>query len=82
MDELCAAAPTVLVVDDLQWADDASLIVWHRLAASIDQRRLLLVGICRLTQRRTEVQELRAAAIRRGSAVIRWGCWPKPTSCW
>ena len=23
-DELCAAAPTVIVVDDLQWADDAT----------------------------------------------------------
>jgi predicted ATPase len=35
-DELCAAAPTVLVIDDLQWAGDASLIVWYQLAASID----------------------------------------------
>ena len=46
-DELCAAAPTVMVLDDLQWADDASLIVWHQLAASIDQLRLLLIATCR-----------------------------------
>src|SRR3984957_9284300 len=43
-DELCATAPTVLVVDDLQWADDASLAVWHQLASSISQLRLLLIG--------------------------------------
>jgi ATP/maltotriose-dependent transcriptional regulator MalT len=51
-DELCAAAPTVLVVDDLQWADEASLAVWHQLATSISQLRLLLIGTCRPTPRR------------------------------
>ena len=76
VDELCAAAPTVLVLDDLQWADDASLIVWHQLAASIDQLRLLLIGTCRPTQRRAEVQELRAAVIRHGGAVVTLGPLP------
>ena len=73
VDELCAAAPTIIVLDDLQWADDASLIVWHQLAASIDQSRLLLIGTCRPTPRRAEVQELRAAVVRRGDAVVTLG---------
>ena len=73
VDELCAAAPTVIVVDDLQWADDASLIVWHQLAASIDQLRLLLIGTCPPTPRRAEVRELRAAVVRRGGAVVTLG---------
>jgi predicted ATPase len=55
-DELGAAAPTVLVVDDLQWADKASLAVWHQLAASISQLRLLLIGTCRPIPRRLEVR--------------------------
>jgi DNA-binding CsgD family transcriptional regulator len=69
-DELCAAGPTVLVVDDLQWADEASLAVWHQLAVSISQLRLLLVGTCRATPRRPEVQQVRTAVARRGGAVI------------
>lgn len=73
VDELCAADPVVLVLDDLQWADDASLIVWYQLAASIDQLRLLLVGISRPTPRRAEVQELRPAVIRGGGAVVTLG---------
>ena len=36
-----------MVIDDLQWADDASLLVWHQLAASVDQLRLLLMPTCR-----------------------------------
>jgi DNA-binding CsgD family transcriptional regulator len=73
VDELCAAAPTVMVIDDLQWADEASLIVWHQLAASIDQMRLLLIATCQLAPRRSEVQQVRAAAVRRGDEVITLG---------
>src|SRR5580693_8944562 len=76
-DELCAAAPTVMVIDDLQWADDASLLVWHQLAASIDQLRLLLVGTCRPGSRRAEVRQVRAAVVRRGGAVVSLGPLPE-----
>jgi len=75
-DELCAAAPTVLVVDDLQWADEASLVVWHQLAASISQLRLLLIGTCRPVPHRPEVQQLRTAVVRRGGQVISLGPLP------
>ena len=72
-DELCAAAPTVMVIDDLQWADDASLLVWHQLAASIDQLRLLLIATCRSDPRRPEVQQVRASLARRGRALVTLG---------
>jgi DNA-binding CsgD family transcriptional regulator len=70
VDELCAAAPMVLVVDDLQWADEASLLVWHQLAASASQLPLLLIGTCRPTPRRAEVQQVRTALARRGGTVL------------
>src|SRR6266581_4363490 len=73
VDELSAAAPTVIVLDDLQWADDASLIVWHQLAASIGQLRLLLIGTCRPAPGRAEVRELRAAVIRHGGRIVTLG---------
>jgi DNA-binding CsgD family transcriptional regulator/tetratricopeptide (TPR) repeat protein len=76
VDELCTAAPTVIVVDDLQWADEASLVVWHQLAASIGQSRLLLIGTCRPTPRRPDVQQVRAAIVRRGGAVVTLGPLP------
>jgi DNA-binding CsgD family transcriptional regulator/tetratricopeptide (TPR) repeat protein len=72
-DELCAAAPTVLVVDDLQWADEASLAVWHQLATSISQLRLLLIATCRPAPRRPEVEQIRAAVVRRGGRVVALG---------
>jgi len=75
-DELCAAAPTVMVIDDLQWADDASLLVWHQLAASIDQLRLLLIATCRSDPRRPEVQQVRASFARRGGVLVTLGPLP------
>ena len=76
-DELCAAAPTVMVVDDLQWADDASLLVWHQLAASVDQLRLLLIATCRSDPRRPEVQQVRQSLVRRGGSVVTLGPLPE-----
>lgn len=73
VDEFCAAAPVIMVLEDLQWADDASLFVWHRLAASIDQLRLLLIGTCGPASRRAEVQQLRAAVVRRRGALVTLG---------
>jgi DNA-binding CsgD family transcriptional regulator len=76
-DELCAAAPTVMVIDDLQWADDASLLVWHQLAASLDQLRLLLIATCRSDPRRPEVRQVRSSLARRGGAVVALGPLPE-----
>jgi DNA-binding CsgD family transcriptional regulator len=61
IDELCAAGPTVLVVDDLQWADETTVALWRRLARSVRQLPLLLVGVMRPVPQRDCLLALRAA---------------------
>ena len=60
--EQCAVRPTVLVIDDLQWADQASIALWGRLARSARQVPLLLVGMTRPVPNRDEVLALRRVA--------------------
>jgi DNA-binding CsgD family transcriptional regulator len=60
--EQCAAQPTILVIDDLQWADQASITLWGRLAKSARQMRLLLVGMMRPVPQRDELLALRRVA--------------------
>ena len=48
----CSREPAVLVIDDLQWADPASIRLWGRLASSARQMPLLLVGMMRPVPRR------------------------------
>ncbi|MGO8890075.1 MAG: ATP-binding protein, partial [Streptosporangiaceae bacterium] len=57
--EQCAVRPTILVVDDLQWADQASVILWGRLARSAQQVPLLLVGMMRPAPQRDDLLALR-----------------------
>jgi DNA-binding CsgD family transcriptional regulator len=45
--EQCAVRPVVLVIDDLQWADPASVTLWGRLARSARQVPLLMIGTMR-----------------------------------
>jgi len=57
--EQCAVRPVVLVIDDLQWADPASVTLWDRLARSAGQVPLLLVGMTRPAPGRIDGPELR-----------------------
>ncbi|RSD11771.1 ATP-binding protein [Amycolatopsis eburnea] len=59
VDELCQAGPVVLVVDELQWADRATVAVWGRLARSVRQLPLLLIGVLRPVPRRDDLRALR-----------------------
>jgi tetratricopeptide (TPR) repeat protein len=59
--EQCAVHPVILVVDDLQWADQASIALWGRLARSARQLPLLLVGLMRPVPLREELLALRRA---------------------
>ncbi|HEX9356019.1 MAG TPA: AAA family ATPase, partial [Streptosporangiaceae bacterium] len=60
--ELCADLPTVLVVDDLQWADHASVTLWERLSRSARHLPLLLVGMMRPVPQREDLLALRHTA--------------------
>ena len=60
--EQCAVQPAVLVVDDLQWADQASVTLWGRLARSVRQTPLLLVGMMRPVPQRDDLLALRRVA--------------------
>ncbi|MEU4448249.1 AAA family ATPase [Actinosynnema sp. NPDC050801] len=65
VDDLCAIGPVVLVLDDLQWADEASVAVWRRLAGLVPQLPLLLIGVLRALPRRDDL-----AALRKGLARL------------
>jgi DNA-binding CsgD family transcriptional regulator len=59
VDELCADGPLVLIVDDLHWADEATVQVWHRLARSVRQLPLLLAASVRPTPTRKDLALVR-----------------------
>jgi DNA-binding SARP family transcriptional activator/tetratricopeptide (TPR) repeat protein len=68
--ELCTTAPLILVIDDLQWADDASVLLWGRLAAATRQLPLLLVASTRPEPSRRELAQLRRGVEARRGHIL------------
>ena len=73
VDRLCGGGPLVLAVEDLQWSDEPSLRVWGRLARTVDQIPLLLVGVARPTPQRQPVQRLRDSVRDAGGTILEPG---------
>jgi ATP/maltotriose-dependent transcriptional regulator MalT len=68
VDDLCAKAPVMLVIDDLQWADPASVMTIGRLARAVRSVPLLLVATSRPVPKREDIVALRRA-LSPGSVV-------------
>jgi DNA-binding CsgD family transcriptional regulator len=73
VDRLCAVSPVVVVVEDLQWADEASLVVWRRLSRAVGQLPLLVVGSLRPVLEGDEVARLVREVTVSGGVVVEVG---------
>jgi DNA-binding CsgD family transcriptional regulator/tetratricopeptide (TPR) repeat protein len=69
VDRLCVVSPVVVVAEDLQWADEASLLLWQRLARAARQVPLLVVGSVRPGSAREDMARLMREAAAQGVLV-------------
>jgi DNA-binding CsgD family transcriptional regulator len=76
VDRLCAESPVVLVAEDLQWADEASVLVWYRLCRAAGQMPLLLAGSWRSGTGVEDPGRLRRAVTSHGGRVVTLGPLP------
>jgi predicted ATPase len=70
VDRLCAHGPLVLVAEDLQWADESSLLVWEKLAQVTGQVPLLVAGSFRPVPERDGLRRMALAMAARGETVM------------
>ncbi|MFG2940424.1 ATP-binding protein [Streptomyces sp. NPDC048282] len=70
VDRLCTTGPLVLAVEDLHWADEASLLMWRRLCRASVQLPLLVIGTCRPAPGRAELEPLRRDLRSRGGQSV------------
>ncbi|GLY98117.1 BTAD domain-containing putative transcriptional regulator [Actinoplanes sp. NBRC 103695] len=66
--ESCLRAPLLLIVDDMHWADESSVLVWGRLAGAVRRLPLLLVAAARPDTGR--LGQLRRALITREAHIV------------
>ncbi|MFD9053538.1 helix-turn-helix transcriptional regulator [Streptomyces zaomyceticus] len=73
VEELCADSPTLMVLDDVQWADEASLEVCRHLASIAEHLPLLLIMSFRAVPQSPGMRQLRAALSGRPTITITLG---------
>jgi DNA-binding CsgD family transcriptional regulator/tetratricopeptide (TPR) repeat protein len=66
----CAAGPVVLVLEDLHWADEASVLWWRRLCRLTGQLPLVLAGTRRPVPRAPEADVLARQVQADGGLVL------------
>ncbi len=76
VDRLCARAPLVLVLEDLHWADDPTLLLWRRLCQASAQQPLLVIGTRRPVPKHAELDLLQRDVQSLGGAVMNLGPLP------
>jgi DNA-binding CsgD family transcriptional regulator len=76
IERMCATSPLVLVLDDLQWADEASLDAWLAMSRLAPRMPLLLVAACRPVPQRPAIARLREELAAGDVTVISLGPLP------
>lgn len=71
--ESCERRPLIVVVDDLQWADDAGLLAWSRSARRTQQLPFVLLGACRTLPHAAELEQPRNAVSASGGRILTVG---------
>ena len=78
VEQRCIASPLAVAVEDLQWADPASIQVLHRLGKVAGQLPLLLAATIRDGSGRRDVEALADSWRGQDAACIRLGPLPGP----
>ncbi|MBY8886982.1 LuxR C-terminal-related transcriptional regulator [Streptomyces sp. PTM05] len=73
VDRMCVERPLVLGIEDLESADDDSLLLWRRLCRATAQLPLLLVGTARPESRRSALEQLRREVRGQRGVQLRLG---------
>ena len=70
VDQMCAVSPVLLVAENLQWADEASVTIWRRLSRAVGQLPLLLAGSVRPGTGRPDLDRLRRGLMAHDGTVL------------